>query len=623
MHVRSGVRGVMSIAGCVALAGSILSASSASAQVFFETVAKKGVQAPGLPAGVTYLLTNASNNVEQAYPICNGNAYAMVAPLQGTGVTVANDSSVYADLGSGLTLVAREGDSAAGLSGGIVFGSLTRASVAASNQVFFLGSLSGGGTGGSNNECLWSGTPGSLSIRARRGNQAAGLPAGVVLSDLTDTNLPVAPDGSFGFHATLSGTGVTSSNNEAFYVAGPTGSAQLLARRGEQAPGMPSGANFSNFIDPTSSTRLLQVTTNGRGLFAGGVLGGGTTITSDSGLWFGAPGQLQLVAREGDLDPGGTGTTMLGFSNAGCNTQGDVLYRVTLSGILVGSNVIYKWRGGTNELVIKRGDDAPGLAGLQFNDTMLANSFRMQINDQGSIALPGTVRIITGNGVDSSNNEALWLFTAEGSRLLVAREGDLAPGLPGLTLGSINGFLQQMMLGSNDHVVFVCNLSGAGVGTTNDNALYDWTPANGLRLIVREGVPMSPLDDGTTPTPDALFAPLWGGGGNGLNGALRSDGRVGFLASFTGLDGARTLFASAPGGGDPSCDSLDFNNDTLTPDSGDLDDFIAVLAGGPSACSTFPTPGCNDIDFNNDGFSPDSLDLDALLTRLSGGPCLQ
>jgi CubicO group peptidase (beta-lactamase class C family) len=71
----------------------------------------------------------------------------------------------------------------------------------------------------------------------------------------------------------------------------------------------------------------------------------------------------------------------------------------------------------------------------------------------------------------------------------------------------------------------------------------------------------------------------------------------------------------------PSCDSLDFNNDAFTPDSGDLDDFIAVLGGGPSACSTFPAPGCNDIDFNNDGVFPDSQDLDAFLSRLSGGTC--
>jgi hypothetical protein len=70
------------------------------------------------------------------------------------------------------------------------------------------------------------------------------------------------------------------------------------------------------------------------------------------------------------------------------------------------------------------------------------------------------------------------------------------------------------------------------------------------------------------------------------------------------------------------CDSIDFNRDALFPDSADLDDFIAVLAGGPTACSTFPTPGCNDIDFNNDGLFPDSTDLDVFLRRLGGEPCI-
>jgi hypothetical protein len=90
----------------------------------------------------------------------------------------------------------------------------------------------------------------------------------------------------------------------------------------------------------------------------------------------------------------------------------------------------------------------------------------------------------------------------------------------------------------------------------------------------------------------------------------------------SGFDVATAVFVPWASCGGAVCDSIDFNNDTLTPDSGDLDDFIAVLSGGPSACSTFPVPGCNDIDFNNDTFSPDSTDLDAFISRLAGGPCL-
>jgi hypothetical protein len=90
---------------------------------------------------------------------------------------------------------------------------------------------------------------------------------------------------------------------------------------------------------------------------------------------------------------------------------------------------------------------------------------------------------------------------------------------------------------------------------------------------------------------------------------------------FSVLPGNQVVIVPVPT--TPICDSIDFNNDTLTPDSGDLDDYIAVLSGGPSACSSFPTPGCNDLDFNNDGLFPDSLDLDAFISRLGGGPCLQ
>ena len=66
-----------------------------------------------------------------------------------------------------------------------------------------------------------------------------------------------------------------------------------------------------------------------------------------------------------------------------------------------------------------------------------------------------------------------------------------------------------------------------------------------------------------------------------------------------------------------ACDSIDFNNDGVSPDSADLADFLAVFGGG--ACSTGM---CNDIDFDNDGVSPDSTDIDTLLRVFGGGSCV-
>ncbi len=77
-----------------------------------------------------------------------------------------------------------------------------------------------------------------------------------------------------------------------------------------------------------------------------------------------------------------------------------------------------------------------------------------------------------------------------------------------------------------------------------------------------------------------------------------------------------SLPVSAPSG-PPGCDALDFNNDTLTPDTADIDDLLSVFSGGP--CST---GNCNDIDFNNDTLFPDTGDIEAMLSVFSGGPCL-
>lgn len=64
------------------------------------------------------------------------------------------------------------------------------------------------------------------------------------------------------------------------------------------------------------------------------------------------------------------------------------------------------------------------------------------------------------------------------------------------------------------------------------------------------------------------------------------------------------------------CDSIDFNNDGVFPDTQDREDFLSVFSGGP--CST---ENCNDIDFNNDGLFPDTKDIDAFVRVFSGGEC--
>jgi T5SS/PEP-CTERM-associated repeat protein len=64
------------------------------------------------------------------------------------------------------------------------------------------------------------------------------------------------------------------------------------------------------------------------------------------------------------------------------------------------------------------------------------------------------------------------------------------------------------------------------------------------------------------------------------------------------------------------CDGIDFNNDGVSPDTVDINDFLSVFGGGP--CST---GNCGDLDFNNDCVTPDTSDIDALLRVFGGGKC--
>ncbi len=133
----------------------------------------------------------------------------------------------------------------------------------------------------------------------------------------------------------------------------------------------------------------------------------------------------------------------------------------------------------------------------------------------------------------------------------------------------------------------------------------EWTPGSPLNadlytfLIakVNDNPPQS-LVVATTPVPSSGACSL-----------------AGFVQSVTiqVSDQASDLVVSGS-----ACDSIDFNNDTLFPDTLDIDDFLSVFSGG--ACSN--DPNCGDIDFNNDTLFPDTLDIDSLLSVFSGGACL-
>ncbi|MEZ6035838.1 MAG: hypothetical protein R3F29_00055 [Planctomycetota bacterium] len=321
-----------------------------------------GEQAPGCPAGT--LLGNANGSVGMsAFPRLSPTGgllffqSAIFDPSNPANTPAGSDTALFWGAPGGLVLLAREGTAvpfAPGTTWSSFLAPVRYTHVCASGQVLFTATL--GGAGGGNDAVLVTGLPGALGpvlregdpypfggvvvpasqfeplnnlgqlnangqvlhdiksstgeyaigvwtlgvdvLIAREGQQAPGLPAGVVFADddLAVNSGCFNAAGDTAIVAGLTGAGVTAANDQALYVGGTGGIAPLL-RRGDPVPALP-GVVWGD-VDPAT----VVIDDDGDLAFVAG-LGGAATAANDTGIWLGRAGDLGLVAREGDVVPG-------------------------------------------------------------------------------------------------------------------------------------------------------------------------------------------------------------------------------------------------------------------------------------------------------------------------------
>jgi hypothetical protein len=152
-----------------------------------------------------------------------------------------------------------------------------------------------------NDAGIWSSGSGSLQLLAREGSQAPGVVAGVKFSSFNSPKL--ADGGHTAFVAGLANDavlGITPANNSGLW-SDANGNLQLVARAGTQAPGMPMGAVFSTFTGGRSNVDFA-LNSSGHAAFINNVVEGGTSVTGTRGLWAqNQNGNLRLAVREGDM----------------------------------------------------------------------------------------------------------------------------------------------------------------------------------------------------------------------------------------------------------------------------------------------------------------------------------
>ncbi len=367
----------------------------------------------------------------------------------------------------------------------------------------------------------------ALPVRtiALSGTQVDGFAPGVLYSTFADPTINDA--GDVAFRVSLTGTGISGTNNSA--VLRTVGSGfSLLAQEGAQVPGMALGVNYQNF---TSAPRLNSA---GNVVFSALVNGTGIAATNNAVILTDAGGGgLVPVAQKGTQPPGLPAGLIFSVLNPpSINSAGQIAFRGAFTGPGInatnGSAIFSDIGGAGFDVIVRAGTQAGGLpAGVNYGSISIP-----AFNDDGHMAFRNT---ITGTGVDSTNNGVIFSSAAGSGFEPVAREGDQAPGLAaGVTYGIFSSF---PALNNANKIAFRASVSGPGIDTTNNSAIFTDAGGPAISAIVQTGDQAAGLPVGAVYT--------------SFSQAVLSDGgQTAFWASLggTGIDSTNNagLFATNP-----------------------------------------------------------------------------
>ena len=355
----------------------------------------------------------------------------------------------------------------------------------AMGHVTFAASVQGAGVTTSNDTGIWSETSGVLSLVAREGNQAPGVALGVNFGSFS--SIKMGSEGSIAFAASLVGSGLVVVNDTGIWSAS-AGQLQLVAREGSQAPGVARRALFADLQGAGDSRPMVDA--SGRVAFFAGAF----PVT---GVWLGHPGSLTPVMLSGNQAPSLPAGAKFDFGfpfadgNMAINSAGKVAFRAIVSGGgIAGDPSIWTTASGTVSLVALTGDSAPGTpSGANFGSYWNPIFGTPVINDAGFVAFAGSLQTDSG-GVTMFNDSGIW-SQGSGALTLIAREGSHAPGTPeGVVFGQFAGAAQtenRPAIDSFGRVAFRADLRAlAGLDANNNSGI--WSEASGtLSLVAREG----------------------------------------------------------------------------------------------------------------------------------------
>jgi hypothetical protein len=196
-------------------------------------VLRTGMPAPGTESGVEF------EDFSFGAPGMNASGQlAFLASVAGPGVIDVDSQGVWSQGSGTLSLVARSGAQAPGAPTGEVFYDFYSPSLVyinnAGHTTFYatLATIAPDGTPTESGQGIWTDRSGSLEVVAVDGMSAPGMPPGVLFGN--DMNSIVHNQlGQTAFFASLTGTGIDSTNDGGIWATGIDGELELLVREGQ------------------------------------------------------------------------------------------------------------------------------------------------------------------------------------------------------------------------------------------------------------------------------------------------------------------------------------------------------------------------------------------------------
>lgn len=247
---------------------------------------------------------------------------------------------------------------------------------------------------------------------------------------------------------------------------------------GSAAPGL-DGLTWQSFDQPS-------VSSNGHVGWRSRLAGEGVNDTNDVALWKDVGTGPTIIVRAGQQVPAakpGVVFTQFG-ADVGVDAAGGVTFWAVVSGPGVDSSNnsgIWSDRGGELAAVVRAGAPAPE-AGLHAAFASFAR--RPMVNAAGDVAVAA---FVAGPNTTPQTNSGLWVFRANDTRRLLAREGAAAPGLEGVQFATFG----EGVINDRGDLAFVATLRGEGVAPANAQMLCFAGAEHGVVPIVRSGAEVS------------------------------------------------------------------------------------------------------------------------------------